>query len=239
MAFNNRKVCSTTNNYKLDDIYEKINDESFFIRNENDNRLRNKIVILNTYEEENLRFIYGKFGFQMETEMTIPDIRETGIYDQDRNEIVSKVISFWISDNNLILFNSLGDKYSKKGKSILSNHLFDDEEYISEIEFDIDGITAAVIDGRLNNMWTSTFSGRHNNVQGGTLNGDNVNEDVMFNLTDESTKTGVGILYEIYGEEIKVRFYQSGTVQLLTTKLETNNPDMHNLLIDFEEYIIK
>ena len=80
MAFNNRKVCSTTNNYKLDDIYEKINDESFFIRNENDKELKNKIVILNTYEEENLRFIYGKFGFQMETEMTIPGFRENDYF---------------------------------------------------------------------------------------------------------------------------------------------------------------
>ena len=87
-------------------------------------------------------------------------------------------------------------------------------------------------------MWTSSFSGRHNNVQGGTLNGDNVNEDMMFNLTVEATKTSVGILYDIYDEEIKLKFYGTGSVQLLTGDLEMDNPVMFNILMDFEEYVI-
>lgn len=87
-------------------------------------------------------------------------------------------------------------------------------------------------------MWTSSFSGRQDNIQGGTFNGDNVNEDVMFNLADDATKTVIGILYDFYDAETKLKFYKSGTVQLLTKELEMNNPTMFNILRDFNEYII-
>ena len=126
----------------------------------------------------------------------------------------------------------------KKGKFLLSEHLFGNGDYIVENNFDIDAITNAVEEGFLNHMWTSSFSGRHNNVQGGILNGDNVNDDVMFNLTAEATKTSVGILYQFYDEEIKLRFYETGSIQLLTNELEMDNPIMFNLLTEFKDYII-
>ena len=175
----------------------------------------------------------------METERIIPDIRQEGIVDVPQIIRISYALPFWIADNGFILFKSLGDTYNKKGKALLSNHLFNNEEAIIENAFDIDEITNAVDEGRLNNMWTSSFSGRHNNVQGGILNGDNVNEDVMFNLTAESTKTSVGILYGTYDEETKLRFYSTGSMQLLTADLEMDNPTMFNILMDFEEYIIR
>lgn len=174
----------------------------------------------------------------METEQIIPDIREEGIIDEPQIIRISHALPFWIADNGFILFKSLGNTYNKKGKALLSNHLFGNEDDIIENTFDIDAITNAVEEGLLNNMWTSSFSGRHNNVQGGTLNGDNVNEDMMFNLTVEATKTSVGILYDIYDEEIKLKFYGTGSVQLLTGDLEMDNPVMFNILMDFEEYVI-
>lgn len=61
----------------------------------------------------------------------------------------------------------------------------------------------------------------------------------MFNLTAESTKTSVGILYGTYDEETKLRFYSTGSMQLLTADLEMDNPTMFNILMDFEEYIIR
>lgn len=175
----------------------------------------------------------------METERIIPDIRQDRIVDEPQNIRIAHALPFWIADNGFILFKSLRNTYNKKGKALLSNYLFDNEEAIIENTFDIDAITTAVEEGILNNMWTSSFSGRHNNVQGGILNGDNVNEDVMFNQTAEATKTSVGILYEIFDEEIKLRFYETGSVQLLTVDLEMDNPTMFDILMDFEEYIVR
>lgn len=237
-GFNNRKVCTINEEYDLTEIQNNLNNNGFFTRDGKTRTLNNKIVLLQDYESENLNFSYGKFGFEMETETTTPEIRENGIFETSKKVIVPVVLSFWIADNGLILFNSLGDSFKKKGKSILSQYLFDNEESIVENEFNIDNITNAVEDGVLNNMWTSSFSGRQDNIQGGTFNGDNVNEDVMFNLADDATKTVIGILYDFYDAETKLKFYKSGTVQLLTKELEMNNPTMFNILRDFNEYII-
>lgn len=237
--FNNRKVCSITVDYDLDELIDRVNDESFFIRNENGREFRNKIDIIRTYNDENLNFCYCRFGFEMATEKIIPDIREDVIVDVQRTVCISHALPFWIADNGFILFTSLGNTYNKKGKSLLSNRLFGNEERIVENNFNIDAITNAVENGILNNMWTSSFSGRHNNIQGGVFNGDNVNEDALFNLTDDATKTSVGIEYEVYDPEVKLRFYESGSVQLLTAELEMDDPTMFNILRDFDEYIIR
>lgn len=240
MPFNNRKVCSITVEYDLDELIAGITEESFFITiNENGNELSNKIDIINNYTADELNFYYCRFGFEMETIRTVPEIREDGIIDVDENIIISNALSFWIADNNLILFTSLGNTYNKKGKALLSNRLFGNEDTIVECNFNIDAITNAVEEGVLNNMWTSSFSGRHNNIQGGVFNGDNVNEDVMFNLTEDAVKTSVGIEYEIFNPEVKLRFYESGSVQLLTTELEIDDPTMFNILMDFNEYLLR
>lgn len=223
----------------MDELINRINENSFFIRYEHGGEFRNKIDIIRNYAGEELNFYYCRFGFEMETERIVPDIREEGIIDEPQNIVISHALPFWIANNGFILFKSLGNTFNKKGKSLLSNYLFDNEEVIIENTFNIDAITTAVEEGILNNMWTSSFSGRHNNVQGGILNGDNVNEDIMFNLTNEATKTSVGILYEIFDDEIKLRFYETGSVQLLTTELEMDDPTMFNVLMDFEEYIIR
>lgn len=238
IGFNNRKVCSINVNYNLDELINRIHEKSFFIRHENNNEFRNKIDIIQNYNGDNFNFYYCRFGFEMETERIVPDIRQEGIVDQPQNIKIAYALPFWIANNGFILFKSLGSTYNRKGKALLSNYLFNDEEAIVENTFDIDAITTAVEEGILNNMWTSSFSGRHNNVHGGILNGDNVNEDVMFNLTAEAEKTSVGILYEILDEEIKLRFYETGSVQLLTVDLEMDNPTMFNILMDFQEYII-
>ena len=239
IPFNNRKVCSITVNYDLNELIDRINEQSFFIRNENDYELNNKIDIIQNYTNDDLNFYYCRFGFEMEIIRMIPQIRENGIVDVDENIIISHALPFWIADNGLILFTSLGNTYNKKGKALLSDYLFDDEECIVECNFDIGAITNTVEEGILNNMWTSSFSGRHNNIQGGVFNGDNVNEDVMFNLADDAIKTSVGIEYEIHNPEVKLRFYESGSVQLLTTELEINDPTMFNILEDFNEYLIR
>lgn len=239
IPFNNRKVCSIAVNYDLEDVINRINEQSFFIRYDGDYELNNKIDILRNYNNDNLNFYYCRFGFEMMKTRTIPEIREEGIVDVDETVIISHALPFWIADNGLILFTSLGNTYNKKGKALLSNHLFDNEESIVECNFNIDAITDAVEEGILNNMWTSSFSGRLNNIQGGVFNGDNVNEDVMFNLADDAIKTSVGIEYEIFDPEVKLRFYESGSVQLLTTELEVDDPTMFNILMDFEEYLIR
>lgn len=239
IPFNNRKVCSIVANYDLDELINGIEEQSFFTRIENGHEFSNKIDIIRNYNDDGLNFYYCRFGFQMEITRTVPDIREDGIVDIDENYIISHAMPFWIANNNLILFTSLGNTYNKKGKSLLSNHLFGNEDSIVECTFNINAITNAVEEGIFNNMWTSSFSGRHNNIQGGMFNGDNVNEDVMFNLTDDAIKTNVGIEYEIFDPEVKLKFYESGSVQLLTTELEMDDPTMFNILMNFEEYLIK
>lgn len=237
-GFNNRKVCTIDEEYDLTEIQNNLNNNGFFTRDGKTGTLNNKIVLLQHYESENLNFSYGKFGFEMETETSTPEIRENGIFETSKEVIIPVVLSFWIADNGLILFNSLGDGFKKKGKSILSQYLFGNEGSIIENEFNINEITNAVEEGVLNNMWTSSFSGRQDNIHGGTFNGDDVNEDVMFNLAEDATKTVVGILYELYDVEIKLKFYNSGTVQLLTKEFEMNDPTMFNVLRDFSEYLI-
>ena len=238
MSFNNRCICKINKDYSLDEIIEKIENESFFIEQGKENELKHKIEIKDQYKSDSLNFLYGKYGFEMETEAVTPEITPERIIDIGDTIKIPQVISFWIADNGIILFNSLNESYKKKGKSNLSKRFFDSPNIIEQKNFDIEQINYAVDASKLNNMWISSFSGRNSNVKGGTLSGDNVNEDILYNLTEGASKTLTGILYEINNEQIKIKLYKSGTIQLLTKELDVTDPTIFNLLDDFKEYII-
>lgn len=233
--FNNRWVCETNEKINLGEIVIKLEENNFFVNYTNENELKNKIEILGRHESDNLNFIFGRYGFEYESTAIEPEIREDKIIDTGDVVVVAHVLNFWIADNKKILFSSK-NKNDKKGKAKLSEILFNGSDKINEVKFDINAMNKAVSEGALGEMWISSFSGRNDNIRGGTFHGNRVNEDSMYAQTDGVPKSMIGIYKEIKNKEMKIKVFESG-IQILTKDYPKEDPILFKVIDDLKEYI--
>lgn len=233
MAFNNRWICKYDNSFSFDEIKENIKTNDFFIENTNFNSLKHKIDIYDEFNSEKLNFIYGKYGYEYETNASTPQITEERIIDTGDLIVRTNVISFWIADNNIILF-SLKEA---KSKNKFAENILTDESSIRNVDIDIKKIHEDVDKGKLSDMWASAFENRDNNVNKGSFYGVHVNDDPIYSETEEATKNFVGIMKDIGDEKIKLKLTKDGGIQILGRQLNPLDNLPFNIISDLEEYI--
>lgn len=104
MAFNNRRILQYDENISYDEIKENLEDNNYFEEVTNFNILKHKLDLIDEYESESLNFVYGKYGYEYETNAIHPKITKEKIIDTGDLMVKTAVISFWIADNHKIFF---------------------------------------------------------------------------------------------------------------------------------------
>lgn len=233
MAFNNRWICKYDDSFSFDEIKEDIVSNHFFVENTNLNSLKHKIEVHDEYNSEELNFIYGKYGYEYETNTPVPKITEEKIYDTGDLIVQANTISFWIADNNFILF-SLKDM---KSKNNFAENILTDESSIRNVDVDIKKMHEDVEKGKLSDMWASAFKNRDSNVNKASFYGVHVNDDPIYSATKDAPRNFVGIMKDVGDEKIKIKLTKDGSFQILCKQLNPLDCLPFVLISDLEEYM--
>ncbi len=241
MSFNNRWVCFTDVNYNLDRLITTLNEnEHYTIQSEDTNEYLHHRVNVNDeiLESDECEFIYGSYGYQYEKEFrSVPIVNEERMHLGPSRLLRTNIINFWITSNQKILFSKSGPEASI-GKDKISLLLFGNEISINTINFRIEELGDAVLNGDFQGMWLSSFRDRQGNIDNGTHYGTNIEDDPMYGETEGCTKNSVGFVVEIENEFRKLRVNRKGTLQILGNNLHPNNIRVFNILSDLEDYIL-
>lgn len=232
MAINSVWVCKYDERFIFEDLVASLKNDDYFEETTTMNVLKHKVDIKEECEENDLKFIFGKYGYEYEANARSPKITKERIIDTGDLIVKSKVIGFWIDNKHRIIF-SLKDN---KSKNYFANYFLGSESYISNVNIDLDKVHSAINDGNLSGMWAHSFEDRENNINKGTVYGTQVNEDPIFIETIEATKKFAGIIKDIGDEEIKMRLYHDGGIQIYGGVIEPDNPLLFAIIDDFDEF---
>ena len=231
MAFNNLWICKYDENVSYNEIKNNLNSNNYFIENSGYNYLKHKIDIIDEYNSKSLNFIYGKYGYEYETNATYPKITSERIIDEGDLIVKTSVISFWITDNHIILF-SLKEK---KKKNKFAENILNGISSIRNININIAKIHEAVHEGKFGDMWLVSED-RNNNVNRGSLFGVNVNDDPIYPETENATQNFVGIMKDVGDEKIKIKLVRDGGIQIYGKLLNPLDVLPFNIIDDLKEY---
>lgn len=96
MAFNNRRLFKYDDQISYNEIKENLKENNYSEEEANFNILKQKIDLIDEYESESLNFVFGKYGYEYETNVTYPKITKEKIIDTGDLIVKTEVISFWI-----------------------------------------------------------------------------------------------------------------------------------------------
>lgn len=232
MAINSVWVCKYDKKFSFENLILDLKENNYLEETTSINILKHKVDIKEECEEGDLRFIFGKYGFQYEAKAKSPKITKEKIIDTGDTIVKTKVVGFWIDNEQRIIF-SLKDN---KAKNYFANYFLGSEDYIDNVNIDLDKVHNAIDNGILSGMWAHSFEDRENNINKGTVYGTQVNEDPIYNETTNSTKKFVGITKDMGDEEIKMRLYCDGGIQIYGSVIEPNNPLLFSIIEDFNEF---
>ena len=105
MAFNNLWICKYDENISYNQVKNNLKSNNYFIENY-------KTDIIDEHNSQSLNFVYGKYGYEYETNAAYPKITSERIIDEGDLIVKTSVISFWITDNHIILFSLKDEKIS-------------------------------------------------------------------------------------------------------------------------------
>lgn len=233
MAFNNRRLFQYDENISYEDIKENLNTNNYFEENTNFNTLKHKIDVIDEYTSDSLNFIYGKYGYEYETNATYPKITKERIIDTGDLMVQTSVISFWIANNHKILFS----KKDEKSKNRFAENVLGEESLIQNMFVDIKKIQEASQKGRLSDMWATSFEDRANNINKGQLYGSDVMADPMFSETVDATQKLAGIVIDSEDKKIKIKLFKDGGMQIYSKLFEPLDPFVFNLINDLEDFL--
>ena len=233
MAFNNRRLFQYDENISYDDIQENLETNNYFEENTNFNTLKHRIDVIDEYTSDSLNFIYGKYGYEYETNATYPKITKERIIDTGDLMVQTSVISFWVANNHKILFS----KKDEKSKNRFAENVLGEESLIQNMFVDIKKIQEASQKGRLSDMWATSFEDRANNINKGQLYGSDVMADPMFSETVDATQKLAGIVIDSEDKKIKIKLFKDGGMQIYSKLFEPLDPFVFNLINDLEDFL--
>lgn len=233
MAFNNRRLFQYDENISYEDIKENLETNNYFEENTNFNTLKHKIDVIDEYTSDSLNFIYGKYGYEYETNATYPKITKERIIDTGDLMVQTSVISFWVANNHKILFS----KKDEKSKNRFAENVLGDESLIQNMSVDIKKIQEASQKGRLSDMWATSFEDRENNINKGQLYGSDVMADPMFSETVDATQKLAGIVIDSEDKKIKIKLFKDGGMQIYSKLFEPLDPFVFNLINDLKDFL--
>jgi len=242
LGFTNRWVCETEEDIDLDVIKQTL-EEHFGSRIGKEHELKSIVTIDSEIEGSECNYLCGKLHYQEEEDITDYEITEL-----KKLKMVPKTVrrtyyvDFWIASNGLILFGKSGDKNKiiNNGKDLLSQIMFDSNDSINKVKFDIKRIEEDALAGRHDGMWTFSFDGRLGNISKGTAFGEEVHEDPVYGSFRSAPKKFIGVKKEVDGNEIKVAIFEGGTFRI-HTDLEDSVyiPQVFESIEEFREYAIR
>lgn len=233
MAFNNRRLFQYDENISYEDIKESLETNNYFEENTNFNTLKHKIDVIDEYASDSLNFIYGKYGYEYETNATYPKITKERIIDTGDLMVQTSVISFWVANNHKILFS----KKDEKSKNRFAENVLGNESLIQNMSVDIKKIQEASQKGRLSDMWATSFEDRANNINKGQLYGSDVMADPMFSETVDATQKLAGIVIDSEDKKIKIKLFKDGGMQIYSKLFEPLDPFVFNLINDLKDFL--
>lgn len=233
MAFNNRRMFKYDENISYDEIKESLKENNYFEDTTNFNILKHKIDLIDEFSSDSLNFIFGKYGYEYETNATYPKITKEKIIDTGDLIVKTAVISFWIADNHKMLFS----KKDEKSERMFAENILGNESLIQNISVDIKKIQEASKNGRLSDMWATSFEDRENNINKGQLYGSDVMSDPMFSETVNATQKLVGIIIDSEDRKIKIKLFKDGGMQVYGKLIEHMDPFLFNLINEFNDYL--
>lgn len=238
----NRWVCKSTEEYDLDDIKKIFEGESKGTRKGEHFDILRHVIRLNPeiISTDNSKYLSGTFFYEDEFKRKLFELNDDGelVEYEDKPQKTTHAIDFWISDKGIFLFRN-SQRPVKKGKDLLSSLIFRSPDKIKNLNYDIESIEQDVKSGILQGMWTYHFIDRQGNVTSGTLYGENVDSDSMYNQTIGAPKNWIGIEKDLDNEKIKINVYKKGTITILKnyenpTKIAT----VFEVLEEFSKYAI-
>ena len=233
MAFNNRRLFQYDENISYEDIKESLETNNYFEENTNFNTLKHKIDVIDEYASDSLNFIYGKYGYEYETNAAYPKITKERIIDTGDLMVQTSVISFWVANNHKILFS----KKDEKSKNRFAENILGEESLIKNMSVDIKKIQEASQKGRLSDMWATSFEDRENNINKGQLYGSDVMADPMFSETVDATQKLAGIVIDSEDKKIKIKLFKDGGMQIYSKLFEPLDPFVFNLINDLKDFL--
>lgn len=233
MAFNNRRIFQYDENISYDEIKESLEDNNYFEEVTTFNILKHKLDLIDEYESESLNFVYGKYGYEYETNATYPKITKEKIIDTGDLMVKTAVISFWIANNHKILFS----KKDEKSERMFAENILGNASYIQNISVDIKKIQEASKKGRLSDMWATSFEDRANNINKGQLYGSDVMSDPMFSETIDATQKLAGIIIDSEDKKIKIKLFKDGGMQVYGKLIEPLDPFLFDLINDLKDFL--
>ena len=233
MAFNNRRLFQYDENISYEDIKESLETNNYFEENTNFNTLKHKIEVIDEYASDSLNFIYGKYGYEYETNAAYPKITKERIIDTGDLMVQTSVISFWVANNHKILFS----KKDEKSKNRFAENILGEESLIKNMSVDIKKIQEASQKGRLSDMWATSFEDRENNINKGQLYGSDVMADPMFSETVDATQKLAGIVIDSEDKKIKIKLFKDGGMQIYSKLFEPLDPFVFNLINDLKDFL--
>lgn len=241
MSIVNRLICRIYANYQLEEIVNTINEQPYKedeSESADSDILKSYIDISDITEGYNFNFIYGTYYYEYDATTQVPIITPNGARIREVITVKRNILDFWITDDNKTFF-SKSDGPSQKGRTKLSEFLFNDFTLIEPVEFDINRIEEAMIQNReFEGMWTTSFNDRIGAINSGTTYGENIHEDLVFEDIGNSPKNGTGITYNFMNEYVKVKINKKGTIQIPGKEIGPENLEIFDLIRELEDYIL-
>lgn len=237
----NRLTCRINENYQLGEIINRINEHPYNEEesdSEDEDILKSFIEISDINEGEGFNFIYGTYYYEYDAPAQLLIISQNGARIRESTIVKRNILDFWITDDNRALF-SKSDNPSKKGRTKLSEFLFNDFNIIEPVEFNINQIEESIMqNGEFGGMWTTSFNDRIGAINSGIAYGEDIHEDLVFEDIGNSPKSGTGITYNFMNEQVKVKINKKGTIQIPGKEIMPENIEIFDLIREFDDYII-
>ena len=236
----NRLICRVNEEYQLEEIVNTINEHPY---NEEESEsdeeiLKSYIEISEINEGEGFNFIYGTYYYEYDSPVQLPIITRNGARIRESIIVKRNILDFWITDENKAFF-SKSDKPSQKGRTKLSEFLFNDFNIIEPVKFNINQIEESIIlNGEFEGMWTTSFKDRVGAINSGMAYGEDIHEDLVFEDIGNSPKSGTGVTYNFMNEYVKVKINKKGTIQIPGKEITPDNLEIFDLIREFDDYIL-
>lgn len=182
-------------------------------------KLKRLLKLTPPIEYEKGLIISGIMYFQRELFLADYEITEKGEIKeiQERHIIrVTDTVPFWVSfgSSPIIMFKNSKD-YTRNGMKILSLLLFQIDDGIHPVEFDIRAIEDAWRRGEFN-MWAYSFENRSGTVNSGTHYSQGIIDinDPLYQDTIGAPRNFVGIYVNFGDRDVKIRISRNGSIMI-------------------------
>lgn len=238
MAFTNRWICKVEEEFDIGKIKDR--NGLFWEEEGKKYKLSNLLKFyteIKSYQENII--LHGVLYFQWEDEIRDYEIKKDALEETKQLIRRTSVIPFWLSEDGIMAFAN-SSASTIRGRDILSKILFEKENAIKKIEFNIKQIERDIRNGTLQGMWTYYFTERPGSVTKGIHYGEDIDQnDTLYQETLRAPKNFIGFKVTIDNELVKIRITKKGSITLMGDYNDpTFTPDLFRIISDFMSYTL-